>query len=258
MRRALWLGMPVMLTGHVLVGSACAAPSPALSSPASSSLPPLPAPESRRFEVSIGDFDLGARVAEITYRMTHGEGGYRIETVAQASGLVALVYSGQLTQTSEGRVGPTGLMPEHYTEKRGRRPERSVRFDRAAAVMIGNGDPPTVPLPAGTQDRLSLAYQLGLIVRAEPRMAREGQRLSLPLASMKMIETVTITCAGDAGLRIRGERLKALKYEIRNPRHADDRIDIWLSPDQSMLPVRIRFAEGEGKVIDQVLSVGRP
>lgn len=221
-------------------------------------LPALPEPETRRFDVSIGDYDQGARVAEITYRLDHGSGRYRIETTAQATGLVALVYSGQLTQTSEGSLGAGGLMPEHYAEKRGRRPERAIRFDRSRSLMIGIGDDREVPLPPGTQDRLSLGYQLGLVARGDPRLVSAGQQLSLPLASLKTIDTVTVTCTGETGLRVRGERLRAVKFEIRNPRHADDRIDIWLGPDQSMLPVRIRFVEAEGKVIDQILAPRRP
>ena len=127
--------------------------------------------------------NIGARVAEITYRLDHGSGRYRIETTAQATGLVALVYSGQLTQTSEGSLGGGGLLPEHYAEKRGRRPERSIRFDRSRSLMIGIGDVREVPLPPGTQDRLSLGYQLGLVARGAPRLVSAGQVKPVDLGS---------------------------------------------------------------------------
>ncbi|MET0507803.1 MAG: DUF3108 domain-containing protein [Burkholderiaceae bacterium] len=229
----------------------------AASLPSRPALPPLPPPETRRFDVSIGDYHEGARLAEVSYRLDHGDGVYRIDTAAQATGVVALVYSGQLTQTSEGVVGPDGLVPERYVEKRGRRPERTLRFDRSRGRMIGNGDPPEVALPVGTQDRLSLGYQLGLIARADRRATKAGYHLSLPLASMKRIEMASIKCGGETVLRVRGEHFRTVKYEIRNERHADDRIDIWLGPDQFMLPVRIRFEEGDGRVIDQVLAPRR-
>jgi hypothetical protein len=227
------------------------------SQPTGIALPPLPPPETRRFDVSLGEYNQGARLAEVSYRLEHGDGRYRIDTMAQATGVVALVYSGQLTQTSEGIIGPAGLVPERYVEKRGRRPERSLRFDHGRGRMIGNGEPPEVALPVGTQDRLSLGYQLGLIARADRRATKAGYNLLLPLASLKRVDIAAIKCGGETLLRVRGELFRTIKYEIRNERHADDRIDIWLGPDQSMLPVRIRFEEGDGKVIDQVLAPRR-
>lgn len=221
-------------------------------------IPPLPPDETRHFSVTLGDYTDGVRVAEISYRMTHGDNRYRLETSGQASGLIALVYSGQLTQASEGRVGPTGLMPESYREKRGRRAERMIRFDWNSQVMIGNGDPPAeVPLPAGTQDRLSLAYQLGLLVRQDPLRAAAGARFSVPLASMRSVDAVTVSAGGLATLRVNGSGLAAIKFEIRGERHANDRIDVWLSPEQAMLPLRIRFLDDGSKVIDQVQNLAR-
>lgn len=221
-------------------------------------MPDLPPAETRRFSVSLGDYTSGVNVAEIAYRMTHGDNRYRLETSAQAAGLVALVYSGQLTQSSEGSIGPAGLSPESYREKRGRRPERAIRFDWNRRVMIGNGEPPIeVSLPAGTQDRLSLAYQLGLLVRQDPGRAAAGARFDVPLAAMRSIDTVTATSTGQTTLRVDGKALAAVRFEIRGERHASDRIDLWLSPEQSMLPLRIRFLDDGSKVIDQVWLAGR-
>lgn len=223
-----------------------------------SPMPELPPDEIRHFNVTLGDYGDGVRVAEMSYRMTHGDNRYRLDTAGQASGLIALVYSGQLIQASDGRIGPTGLMPESYREKRGRRPERMIRFDWNTRTMIGNGDPPAeVPLPDGTQDRLSLAYQLGLLVRQDPLRAAAGARFGLPLAAMRSVDAVTIACGGRVTLRVSGSALAAIKFEIRGERHANDRIDVWLSPEQSMLPLRIRFLDDGSKVIDQVWNVAR-
>lgn len=220
-------------------------------------MPALPPDETRHFHVTLGDYIAGMRVAEASYRLSHGAGRYRLETSAQATGMIALVYSGQLTQASEGRVGPGGLMPESYREKRGRRPERSLRFDWETHRMFGSGDPPEVALPEGTQDRLSLAYQLGLLVRQDERRAQAGARFDVPLAAMRSIDVVTVTADGSSSLRINGSSVSAVKFEIRGERHKGDRIDVWLSPQQSMLPLRIRFLDDGNKVIDQVQDLQR-
>lgn len=241
----------------VSAGAGIAIPGGAERLPTVAPFPPLPPAEVRRFSVSMGNYTDSLKLAEIIYQLSHGDGRYRLETSGQATGLVALVYSGELTQSSEGSVSPAGLMPEHYREKRGRRPERSLRFDWKAGVMIGQGDPPEVRLPPGTQDRLSLAYQLGLMARSDSRLLAAGTRFALPLAAMREIEDVAITSTGSTRLRINGGDYEAVKFEIRGERHADDRIDVWLAPAQAMLPIRIRFAEGGGKVIDQVQVMPR-
>ena len=220
-------------------------------------MPALPRDETRHFNVTLGDYTDGMRVAEASYRLSHVDGRYRLETTAQATGLIALVYSGQLMQVSEGRVGAGGLMPESYREKRGRRPERAIRFDWQAGKMIGIGNPADVPLPAGTQDRLSLAYQLGLLVRQDSRRAQAGARFEVPLAAMRSIDRVTVTSGGPSSLRINGMQVPAVKFEIRGERHQEDRIDVWLSPEQSMLPLRIRFLDDGSRIIDQVQNLQR-
>lgn len=220
-------------------------------------VPALPPDETRYFNVTLGDFNRGVNVAEIAYRMTQGDHRYRLETSAEATGLIALVYSGQLTQISEGRIGPAGLMPESYREKRGKRPERLIRFDWNANIMIGNGEPAAVPLPPGTQDRLSLAYQLGLLVRQDPRRGAAGAVFDVPLAAMRSVDIVRITSDGPATLRVNGNGLAAIRFQIRGERHVEDRIDVWLSPEQSMLPLRIRFVDDGSKVIDQVVNPSR-
>ena len=221
-------------------------------------MPALPPAETRVFNVTLGDYNEGGmRVAEATYRHSQDAGRYRLETSAQASGLISLVYSGQLTQVSEGRLGPGGLVPESYREKRGGRPERAIRFDWTGQQMIGLGDPPEVALPPGTQDRLSLAYQLGLLARQDARRTQAGARFDVPLAAMRSIDLVTVLSGGPSTLRINGNGVPAIKFEIRGERHKGDRIDVWLAPEQSMLPLRIRFLEDGSKVIDPVQKLQR-
>lgn len=213
----------------------------------------LPASLTQVFDVYFGNYASGMRIAELTYRFAHDAGQYRASTDGHAIGLVALVYSGQLVQSSEGRMEPSGLKPERYAEKRGKRPERELRFDHREGRMIGVGTPPEVPMPNGTQDRLSIIYQLSMLARTYPGRFAADRQFRIPLASMKTVDLATLTSAGDEELAVDGRTLAGLKVKVRNEASRDDpKIDIWLGRADAMLPVRIRFEESDGKVIDQV------
>ena len=215
---------------------------------------PLPAPGSQRFRVHYGDMSRGVVVAEVDYRLEHQVDAYEISTRGQAVGMVAMFYSGVLVQTSSGRIGKDGLLPEQYRERRGNRPERTLRFDHARRRMTGLGEPAEVSLPPGTQDRLSVFYQVGLLARSRPGQFRPGQRFTLPLASMREIDTASFTVVGPEAVSTTRGMLPALHLKARNEADPDDPLfDVWLATEHSMLPARIRVEESDGKIIDQVL-----
>jgi hypothetical protein len=194
------------------------------------------------------------KVAEIGYRLDHEGDSYRIATQGKAVGVVAMFYSGVLVQASVGRVGRDGLLPERYSERRGDRAERVLRFDYARQKLVVPANPPEVPLPPGTQDRLSVFYQLGLMARSQPALFKEGQRFTLPLASLKRVDTPTFFVAGAGSVKTARGALPAVHLTVRNEADSDDpTIDVWLAPELAMLPARIRVQEADGKVIDQVL-----
>lgn len=244
-RRALVAGLPLALLAHR------AFPAPDGGGVSA----PLPAPGTQRFRVHYGDMSRGVVVAEVDYRLEHQGQSYEIRTLGQAVGMVAMFYSGVLVQSSIGRIGKDGFLPEQYRERRGRRPERVLRFDQARRSMIGLGDPPEVPMPAGTQDRLSVFYQVGLLARSTPERFRPGQRFTLPLASMKEVDMASFTVVGPSSVSTTRGALPALHLRARNEADADDpRFDVWLATEHSMLPARIRVEESDGKVIDQVVA----
>jgi hypothetical protein len=223
-------------------------------SPARGALPPLPPSGEQRFRVYYGDMSRDMVVAEIDYRLQNGGDTYEVSTRGKAVGMVAIFYSGVLLQTSVGRVGDKGLLPERYSEKRGKRPERVIQFDHRRGKMIGLGTPPEVDLVPGTQDRLSVFYQVGLLARGNPDMLQRGRRFTMPLASMKEVDKASFLVAGEESVTTGRGRLDTVRLTVRNEADPDDpTIDVWLAPSLSLLPARIRVSEDDGKVIDQVL-----
>jgi hypothetical protein len=221
-------------------------------------VPPLPASQRHRFRVYWGDYTDERSVARLEYRLVRDGDRYEIRTEGEAEGLISLVYAGTLSQASVGRIGPGGLEPLHYTEQRGKRPERSVAFDpdaRRLKPTAGRGEP--VWLPPGTQDRLSVFYQVGLLARAEPERFVAGSTRELPVASMRDVRIERFEVVGDETLIAPGGPIRALHLVRAAPPGTDDpRIDLWLGYDFEMLPVRLRVEDAGRRVLDQVIELG--
>ncbi|MCX7228489.1 MAG: DUF3108 domain-containing protein [Burkholderiales bacterium] len=217
-------------------------------------LPALPGSRRQRFKVYWGDFSDGRSVARLEYRLSHDGARYELRTEGEAEGLLSLVYSGTLTQSSAGRLGPGGLQPVRYAETRGKRAERAVAFDPDGRRLLPGGGEP-VPLPAGTQDRLSVFYQIGLLVRAEPARFVAGLAFELPVATMREVRSERFVVVGADVLMAPGGPIHALHLArpVR-PGTDDPRIDLWLGYDFEMLPVRLRIEDAGRRVLDQVID----
>lgn len=215
---------------------------------------PLPQPPVGhwRFEVHYGDYADGHQVASLDYSITHDGRRYRLRSEGRAEGLTALLYSGVLTQSSEGRLSAAGLEPERYAEQRGRRPERWASVDRAAGrVSFSGGE--SLPMVAGVQDRLSVLVQIGLIARASPARVEAGSALELPELGSRSIERARYESRGEVTLTTARGPIRALHLERVAPRRAEDpRVEVWLGYDRGMLPVRIRLTDVGGRVLDQI------
>lgn len=221
-------------------------------------LPQVPASLSLDFNVYYGDStSRGVQVAQAVYRLNHSQDEYRLETEARATGVLSVFYGGMLLQSSVGALDAQGFRPRRYTEKRGKRPERQLDFDARTRRIRLVGDPTVqLPFPEGTQDRLSVFFQLGLLARSNQSVVRPGQRFILPLAGTHRIDEPLFQVLGREAMRTAAGAFEALHIAVSKPGDADaPKFDIWLAPSLQMLPVRIRVVDGnDGKVVDQVLK----
>jgi len=217
-------------------------------------LPALPGPRTQRFRVYWGDHTDERSVARLEYRLEHDGARYEIRTVGQGEGLIALVYRGVLSQVSSGRIGPAGLEPMRYVEQRGSRPERAVAFDPQGSRLLPVGGE-AVALPPGTQDRLSVLYQVGLLARAAPDRFVAGSHHHLPVATMRGVRRERFDVVGDEVLMAPGGPIRAL--HLHRPADAgsgEPRIDLWLGYDFEMLPVRLRLEDPKRRVLDHLIE----
>lgn len=167
---------------------------------------------------------------------------YEMESRQRALGIV------EARQTSVGTVGRHGLVPRRFTQQSSRRPARGVEFDWAAQRVTFTQSGESAPTRPQMQDRLSILLQIGWRQRAEPGAAA----IELPVAGQRGASTYVFAAHGAEAVTVPAGRFEALRYE-RHRGAGDDALEVWLAPALCSLPVRLRFTDDNGLVVEQRL-----
>jgi hypothetical protein len=153
------------------------------------------------------------------------------------------------TWTSKGTLGETGLMPTRFGDKP-RGAEQATHFQRDKGIISFSANNPDVPLQAGAQDKLSALLQLSALVAGEPERYRSGTRISFQAADAHRAESWDFQVGALEPLDLPGGTLSGLKFSKEPTLEFDQRIEVWLAPDQHYLPVRLRITEANGAFAD--------
>jgi hypothetical protein len=244
----LWLGAGVLAALAAALGPqgggtafAAAPPAPAASATAPRSDPP-PASEL--------SYEVFGQAKGFDYRATGSLSWRREGPNYEARLELAMPLLGKRVQTSQGSVGPDGLRPTRFADKRSS--ERAVQFEpEAKRIRFSNNAPEAEWLP-GAQDRLSLFLQLAGLLRAQPRQT--GDVLSFQVAGVGDAEIWQFEVGALETLRLPAGNIEArlLKRTPRKPH--DSTVEVWLAPSLGHLPVRLRIAQPNGDVADQRLA----
>lgn len=151
---------------------------------------------------------------------------------------------------SEGRIGPDGIEPVRYQDRRDGNPDPKyfAEFDRAAGVVrYGEpGNPKTEPLAGDVQDLMSLAYQMAAVLEPgkpiEARVVVADKLYRLRLEARNE-ETIELPAGSIRTAHVVGRDLdKGTEW------------DIWLDLDHQNFPVRIKGVNSKGRKGDLQLS----
>lgn len=227
-----------------------AGPVPTMAEPAPAEavaeLPPaeLPAAIDLRYTVS-GQAKGFQYHASGTIRLRHDHQRY------EAEGSVSAFLLGSRQQRSEGRIDAAGLHPETFVDRTRR--ERQVTLDgQARRIRFQHGG--EAPLQAGTQDRLTVALQLGALFEARPDAWPSGSRIRLPVVDATDVELWDFVVEGPDTLSLDGRDVPTIRV-ARLPRRERDRlVQVWLAPALHHLPARIRISEANGDYVDQLID----
>ena len=109
----------------------------------------------------------GVKIAEINEKFTRSDDHYRIESVTKPVGLLALFKPDTLYIISEGEINGIGLRPQNfsfrYSHATPKNTEASFDWKQSNLMLNDRYGQRFMPLPEGTQDRLSALYQFRYI-----------------------------------------------------------------------------------------------
>ena len=239
--------------------TAVAAPetAPAPVSPAPS--PPTVAPQSARLRykvvyVDTKNFNTVRYYGTGTIDWSTAEGRYRTGLLAVVDFLLFKVNV--LESHSEGGIAPSGLVPDRYTESPRKRATVATNFNRDARQSISfSASPTTVPLVAGAQDRLSVLFQIGALLLADPQQSSTGGRIAIPVAGVRgdveswLFETLGVETIDAAGATLETIHLRY----VPRPGSNDRTIDVW-TVSRDGYPARVLYTEPNGNTTEMTLD----
>jgi Protein of unknown function (DUF3108) len=219
----------------------------------------FPSPTRLSFAVhSPKDFDESSAtgVAELRSEAFVDQAGlqsFQVELEVKLGWLLSKMIGGSLRYQSQGRIGQNGPQTMRYQEKIGDRPERWLEVDREKRVMK-SFQIASLGLEPGTQDRLSVMWLLSMLARTDPAVLEKGKTFSVPMFSFRQIYPARFESYGAEVLVSPAGVLQTLHVGYKSQEAGGDKVDVWLGYDFEMQPVRIRWQETQGRVIDMILQ----
>jgi hypothetical protein len=197
----------------------------------------------------------GLKLAEMTDTLKVEGPRYELTSNATGVGVVALLARGQsIRRESRGAIGPTGLVPQSFTEQRGDNYKLTAEFDWPAHEVVmtnAQGERSRDPIPANAQDRLSFPYQIAFAHGTPP------PEFSVAVADGRHVTRYAFRLVGTETVSTGLGELKALHY-TKVLEGDDTAFDIWLGVEQQLLPIRVTYADKGGARFEQYLRAINP
>lgn len=165
---------------------------------------------------------------------------------------ISALLVGSRVQTSQGRIGPQGLLPSRFGDRR-RRTENAAHFDQEGLRLRFSNNKPEATLLPGGQDRLSVFLQLGSMLRARPQAFGPGQLITLQVTGTNGADLWSFSVGESERLGLPAGPLDAVRLTRAPRREYDQKVELWLAPSMQYLPVRIRITDHDGSMADQQL-----
>jgi len=191
------------------------------------------------------------KIATITETYTRKQGGYHIESTTKAVGLLAMVKPETIRVTSEGTLTANGLRPLTFIQERKLDTERNTRADfdwkTHHITLTDRSGKRTLPLLAGTQDRLSAMYQF---MFAPLQNATE---LNFNMTNGSKVDEYSYRITPDQSGTVPLGTFKAF-YIANLPQAGENRTEIWLAMEHGNFPYKMTITESDGGKLTQVLT----
>jgi hypothetical protein len=188
---------------------------------------------------------------------------YQLDSVSEAKGVLALMFSGQLIQKSEGKIdNKEGFVPLYYAEKRGKKPLTETTVNMEARQITFKKNDTKAPLEQGLQDRLSVIYQISALLRCNPDL-KKGDALPVRLMGTGRLSTETFrVLSTTTTLNLnhgQGEHaVQTIELESKPEDAEDDTIRVAFAKQLNWVPVKIQVTDRKGQSVTQTLVGLKP
>jgi len=214
---------------------------------ANSSFAAMPSSVSASYDIYKGSL----RIGKIEETFTRDKDHYTLSSTTRAVGLLALFKPGKIIISSRGLIGPKGLQPLYFSDQRegDESRNRQAEFDWNAGqlTLINHAQRSVVPLPAGTQDRLSAMYQFMFLSLEKLDM------LNFNMTNGSKLDVYNYRITPDQSVTVPLGTFKAL-YVASVPEAGSNRTEIWLATEHADFPYKMVITEPDGGKLSQELT----
>jgi hypothetical protein len=206
---------------------------------------------------------------QLAYQMTGSARGLNYSASARLDWLnsgsayettmtVSAFLLGSRSMESRGEIGPYGLAPVRFADKRSKR-ELAAHFEPARQQIIFSNNSPVAPWFPGAQDRLSVFLQLAGMLGGNPGAYPLGTTIAVYTAGAGGADTLSFKVEAEELLALPAGEMATLKLASLIRNDYDRKFEIWYAPSLQYLPVRVKYTQANGDFIDQQLKeVRRP
>ena len=199
------------------------------------------------------DYQLASALADgrATYRWARDGDSYRIDSEAEAEGFFALFLEGRIVQQTRGSVGPAGLRPESFSERKPGGPPEGLEFDWDARKVTFDrkGEKTTSALTDNTVDWLSMIFQLAHV---PPTQAS----FDIQVFTQRRMYRFRLKSLGVEEIEIPLGRVPALHLRHVDEENPREVVDVWLGVQQHYLPVKLRFPVSRNRLMVEQVATG--
>lgn len=167
----------------------------------------------------------------------------------------AILVGKILQANSKGVIDSFGLAPSQYEEKPRNKSPALTTFNLDTKLISFSESSKTYPLKGGEQDRTSAVWQLVSIARAVPNKFIPKSQWTFFVAGRRDAEKWTFTVKDNAVLSTPFGYIATVHITKAPPPDSKGQtVDIWLAPNMEWYPVRLRFSDADGNIVDQRLD----
>ena len=218
-----------------------------LGKPVAANAQPLPP---RRIEVQWELVAYGMALGDIKDVLEHDGVNYQLQSEMRGKGLLSLMRRGQRSRSSRGAIDG-GLLPKDFVDEyEGTRSQAQFDHAHARLVLTRGSETRTETLSGAAYDSLSFLYSFAF---AFPLASTEpGSKLRVSVSDGRSNPSYSYQVAGWALLKTAMGERETLHLVKEKPPGDERGAEIWLSPKDGWLPLRVLLTEKNGSTLDQM------